>query len=1404
MSFKIENAQSINDLKEKLAYKLKTAPEFLFTYPELTLDSLNFIDKTDVVNIPLKQVLSSEQENVIVIDVFNYVKDLTTLDDINGTVNILLEWDENNSESIFKPLYLNKFNQIYSPMVDTYLLAFQSEIPEIIEYNKSNSFEEIETIVSNFEDKITSFLENYSLLTEDQTVSEIIAENKKYTKDILSQTLTVTLDLNDPELAYYDLDVLFNSVKLNTSYQLAIYKDLAKIHKDLDCSVNINYNTFNSINIYSNVNSEYDKPEIKIYIENNYAKFEFKNSDYEKDQIINILKNLLDFDSFDLTEKSESPQLSNITAIINYPDTYINLYILLDLFLVNTNNIPVYKNILNKFSATEKVFTDKMFSCRLIYKTASNHLVVANVKQICYTVQKIKTNSSVLVNNCDKNLQISITKCKNGDDLDEFLRDFNIVISKIYETQKDLIVASYEEMGININIINSTTEINFSANNMPCKLEKGSEEKQFLATIYPYLFKPEPIKQSYQRDDFRLIENIKGTNYLSSCTKRPIVISDEEAQQKIIDNGGVEPISLKKYPENRIQMPLRKDIPANKKPFIEPMWFYCESKEDIQNRGDFDKLSDREKKSADSTRLGFITNNSVTPTPGVDTVTGEQVKLNLPCCYKPLSKTTSASKIPKTGESMVKNGNLGELPGAINKLLIESAEGEYKSFKRYGVVNTSKSITKKDVRESFLQCMITATNKLDKLDEIKKSLILYIPLAKQSLPHMKIDEIYDKYFSENATEYIDPFYFLRMFECLFTCNIVVLRRDSIGDTNKSTQISFVTPYFKHVLYKNEYESYTTKVSLHRKTVIIYEHRGGAPTPFYSCELITATDDVQLSMIYPFNRSLMENLDEAQEFCFDCRVIDSDLKYSKRLDFPELWRWDSIIKFEKQYIDKYGKTRQLLAVLKDQSLNEFPFIINVSPIEPLPIICVSEKPLELSEEMSDDDWVEVYNAINDLINVRNYPGEISFDSNTKTIFGELGLIYFEIEKNFSVKSAEPISEISNYNNLKNIALSLKSLFIWLFSNFISDDTVENKSIEKFLELKTIQVDNCNYENPTEFLSIEKNPGYFVEGKLKLEKNSSIPERLIYYLNIESRNIEKLKDYKNRYIIENYFGNIENYKIYNDQVITKILPDNYNNSSNFKILQLNEWFEELLGKPLTESFEVSMLYGIKLAEIAKIISTSLMRGRINVNKIKLAEVSYVDLDQDTKPVISEKVKNNINIYNKCLQNNIPNSENYTLDYNKFKTILSITKNINNIYNSICAVQKYITTIPNFVNKNIKEKIAFNDKHKIHNSFQKDSNGVYLVSNYYTDNKLSLCSNMTRTEDALKSAITWNNYRSFYKSTRRSNINFSKYPIVRLLPNSENNYTVSKINEGLPEEKTAKVAFVFDTAQVTPVIN
>ena len=177
MSFKIENAQSINDLKEKLAYKMKTAPEFLFTYPELTLDSLNFIDKTDVVNIPLKQVLSSEQENVIVIDVFNYVKDLTTLDDINGTVNILLEWDENNSESIFKPLYLNKFNQIYSPMVDTYLLAFQSEIPEIIEYNKSNSFEEIETIVSNFEDDITSFLENYSLLTEDQTVSEIIAEN---------------------------------------------------------------------------------------------------------------------------------------------------------------------------------------------------------------------------------------------------------------------------------------------------------------------------------------------------------------------------------------------------------------------------------------------------------------------------------------------------------------------------------------------------------------------------------------------------------------------------------------------------------------------------------------------------------------------------------------------------------------------------------------------------------------------------------------------------------------------------------------------------------------------------------------------------------------------------------------------------------------------------------------------------------------------------------------------------------------------------------------------------------------------------------------------------------------------------------------------------------------------------
>ena len=85
-----------------------------------------------------------------------------------------------------------------------------------------------------------------------------------------------------------------------------------------------------------------------------------------------------------------------------------------------------------------------------------------------------------------------------------------------------------------------------------------------------------------------------------------------------------------------------------------------------------------------------------------------------------------------------------------------------------------------------------------------------------------------------------------------------------------------------------------------------------------------------------------------------------------------------------------------------------------------------------------------------------------------------------------------------------------------------------------------------------------------------------------------------------------------------------------------------------------------------------------------------------------------------------------------------------------------------------------------------------------------KLSLCFNTVSIEDALKSAIKWNKYRSFYKSVKNYNINFSTYPIVRLLPNGENNYTASKINEGLPEEKPAKIAFVFGTAQVTPVRN
>jgi len=1412
----ITNVKDVAELKDKIAYELKTSPEFLY----ISGDSLNNTNNS----LPTKFVRKSNIQDVldvydektrVVIDVFDYVKKMAD-DDLldfgaDSDISKLTEWDD-KLNPVFIPLYLSKFyqNEYLKTMINVFLTSSGEKIRNYYNVNESKILDQFKTLEKNR----VKWLASYQQSIEISQISELGEKaDIKYTKEILSQAVVITIDTSKQETKYFNLDVMFNILILNDDFKLAIYKDLAKIHKDLEHTVNINYTTSNSIHIYPNIDSDYSDPEIRLYIDDDNNIKITSISKETKHTISTIVCKL-----FNLQPEliDNSGEVSNITAAINYENRYINKYILLDLILnkeILTDES--HQEIVSKFNTNEKIFTEKMFSSRIFFKTKLNQIIVANVKQICNTVTS--KNAKHAFKDCNRNLQVNIAKCKNDNSLSEFLYYFNKLITIVYDANKDSIIQSYENAEIDINIINDSSQLTLAANDVPCKLEKGSDEKQFFATLYPYLFKPEIIANSQHKDDFRTIETLKGTDYLSSCSKKPIVISEEEANEIINKNNGVIPESLMKYPKNTIEIPLRSDIPSNKSRLIHPMWFYCRNKKDMQNSGALENASERVEKSADSTRIALMTKNTITPTPGIEEGTGKVIQLKLPCCYVPSKKSTSASKIPNTntGNSMVKYKSFGDLPPLILKLFKDASQNTEWSesrFIRFGVVNYNNLLSRFTVRDSFFKCLLTATENNKNEEDVRRSLALYTPIAKQSLPDMTVDEIYTKYFSENATEYVDPFYFLQMFEALFNVSIIVLRRDNI-DNNQ--QITNVVPYYRHLLYKNEYERVLQSTALKRKTVLIYEHRGGAPTPFYSCELIVVQNDAEIIKKFVTNQYFIQNIKDVNYYCFECYSLENKLKAGLTRNKPKIYEWDNIIQFEKQYIDEYGKTRQLLGKLRSQSYSQFMFILNVSPIEPLPLICVSDTKLNLTEEITPQDFailhLEIDKGIGKVsIGDPNSP-HIGYSSNL--LKGEFGLIKFSIERKVSSLSLEK-SELDNYKLYKNTALSLKSLFIWLFSKFIASTSDEEKTMDNFLKLNTIININCHYNNPTEFLSFEKNPDYFIDNKLKLE-NANIRNRLVYYLNIACKNWGEIINYKDKDIIEGYFDNIENYNKHDDQIITKVLSDKYTTNSNMKSLQIIEWLEKITNKPLTESFEISMLYGTKLAEAIKILEYNLSRSRNTPLNSKTVE--YVNLDKDDTKIIQAKIQNNVKIYNTFINSNkIPNKDNYILDWNKFKTERYIRKNIENIYNSIYAIQRFFKGIPSFTNESIKDKILYNNKHKIHKEFQKYNSNTYFHRN--NSNSISLCYNTTNIENAMKCGNSWNSIGMF--DHNNSKISITEQPIKCLFPVNKNAYItkygdlqednddfIDLNEEKAPENdkgKIVKIAFIHNSPDIAIVMN
>jgi hypothetical protein len=1289
-------------LKQYIAYELRTLPEYLFFMPNNNFD--------DYVNIK------------VIDDYNNYDIDQPNEIGVVNLYSIIIETDipadtiptfPNNLELIdtISLLWAINFTTKFPGMAEYYQDAWKSVFNDFNIYLENPPIDTLQSI----QDKIAEFRLKHE--NEYNQVKLDIYNNTEESSKFFTKSQSVTIIV--PLTIYSNLDDVFNSLVLNKHYQLALYRNFCKIYETFNQNIDINYNTYNYISIYgaSKENKNSNSPEIIIKQADNNIKIILNDSSgVNKDEIFINIQKLLDKIPNDLLF-----YLSNIKGYIEFYNIIVSKYVLQDLFL--NSNIELCK----KFSVNDVSIGKKMYSTYVHY-TTGNFKVTGNIKQIC-----VRSNEEQTINQCKHLLRVDIFTAPTEDAIINFLTDVNEIIRNIYPVEAPKLAIDYEQFNVNIFVENyNSTKVK---NAKICKDEIAIDEKGFFASINPYLFKPEPIKQKIFANDFRTIEKINGTDYLSLCTTKPQIITDEQARILLSEDPENEKCLLL-YPPEPVLVPVRDDIPDSILPIIKPTWYYCESYDDVVRRIDkYNKqnpsakqktITKRVEKGARENRIIGLRSNPITPS----------TNLLLPCCYSDEKRMPTVDKVTKSGptnflkkEKMANVNQEGILPYEINYTL-NKAIGVDSDFVRLGV---SRSNTQNDVANSLLDCLNISTG--NDFTRSSPEIINNIPICKQSFPDLTVDSIINKYFTEDSVEYLDPYYFIRLFEIVYRCKIFIFRKDTIeGLTNN--QITMVVPYFLDNLYKNNY-------NIKNEAVILYEHRGNQVTPYFTCELIR----VKSKSLKQTDLNFINNLIQIENYCFSSYILKN-----KVIETDFINEMNSLT-FHRQYIDNIGKTRQLEFSIG----NAQRFIMDITPIEPINV--------DVSVEKMYNKYIppETIKMLSENLKYSN-----TNDDNT-IINGQIQSVEYTI---VGVKTAKIESKLENFIKTKNVALCLKSIFNKLFSIFLYIKKYDVESglnkIDEFIAENINIIPGFAYDYDLITPVIDDNEQFYSNNKLVLD-SEEVLNRLIFNLKVLSKFENKIINYKDNIHIENFFSSASNFNKNNNQIITPIFSSKIEEDLNIKIYKIQKWIEEITNESFTKNYQSTLLFGSKISEVINILMPN------NSYVIK-----YTDIDVDIAKDRNLKTNYNINEFNNRLKYLKINKK---LNPKKFYGVKSVLNYTDDLYNILLELQNKFVNIPKFENAVLLNKLNFNDKFKINNNLLTQFNGPYFVQNkLITNNSLNLCRNSLEFSKSISSSKFWS-INDYLDSTE--NILYQKYinTIELLYMKSDDNYVTKIIDGNLP---------------------
>lgn len=447
----------------------------------------------------------------------------------------------------------------------------------------------------------------------------------------------------------------------------------------------------------------------------------------------------------------------------------------------------------------------------------------------------------------------------------------------------------------------------------------------------------------------------------------------------------------------------------------------------------------------------------------------------------------------------------GKLSDKIDRFFTQiETELDYE-YLRYGVLRTPSSFLNAVMVGLYDQIDINLLQLKEreiekKLTDIRRELSLHASIAKQSCYDMDEATIRSNIMNEN--KYLDPRLYLQLLESYFDCTIYLFSPDQL-----------LVP--RHIQGYYQYKK-------GGKTIFIYEHLGSESdqAQYPQCELIIRwnknfADQTEYS--FENGSRVVKVVSSIFNMMTDTYTLN---KHIEPVSFPI----DSS-KPIGQVIDDYGKTRCILL--------EGMFILT-SPIPPmdLPIVSADIQPVDYKKAKTFLDSIgEVKSRTPNGRGLNGYIGNVYVTIPVNNVVDSNLLI--ENGMNYTDKKS---SIISIYNKNKKTARYIVEYMFWIFSHYIHDkgiDYITDKVLAQFAKENIVEKPDFVYKPIQKTFS--KSGSVMLNNKLVVTSIDML-KRMMYVLKLFSiQDIEGLRDYRNKNVIQHYYVDITDFDQYSNQII-----------------------------------------------------------------------------------------------------------------------------------------------------------------------------------------------------------------------------------------------------------------------------